>query len=145
MLIRNMLTGDRHVIFERAKALAELMYPALKVDIKKINDELEAIGRYEYAKVVARRENCAVEGCLIARTAPNLWAQRNHAAIVLWYSDLPGGGVALLRDFRQWVQSSRKIRLAGFAHDSEYMAPEMLKLVERVGFKEHGGSYMLYN
>lgn len=140
-----MLSGDRHAIFAKATVLAARVYPLLKLDIKKVNDELEGYARYEYKKVVTGDDDL-VAGALIAHNAPNLWAQRQHAAILLWYSDIPGGGAALLRDFKRYVQSSRRIRVAGFAHDSDEMDPTMLKLAERIGFKKHGGgAYMLYN
>ena len=145
MDIRPMLSQDKHAVFVAATRLAEQMYPLLRMDIRKVSYELDKIGQYEYAKVVTDHHGEA-QGCLIARTAPNLWAQRNHAAILLWYSHIPGGGIALLRDFRRWVQSSRKIRVAGFSHDTEKMCPSMLKLAERAGFeKRGGGAYLLYN
>lgn len=144
MEIRAMESRDRHAIFERARELAGQLYPELKVDVKRLSDELGTWQRLEYAKVVVGEDGEA-QGCLLARSAPNSWAQRDHSLILLWYSDLPGGGVALLRDFRRHVRSTRRIRVAGFVHDSEHMDPSMLELARRVGFAKRAGMYVLFN
>mgnify|MGYP005825815059 CR=1 FL=1 len=145
MAIRDMRSGDRHVVFENAREMASILYPRLKVDVAKIDKLLaEAVYAGGYAKVVTDEQNQAV-GALVAKVAPNSWAQRSHAAIMLWYSHLPGGGVALLRDFRRWIGESRAIRAAGMVHDSDQMDPRMLVLADRVGFKREGGAYVFWN
>lgn len=143
MIIRSMNWADKHTVFDKAKDLAAAMYPQLRIDVKRVSDQLENPSRFDYAKVV--QYEGAVRGALIARVGPNLWAQRDHAAILLWYCNLPGGGAKLLRNFREWVSSTRRIRVAGFAHDTVHMNTTMLKLAERVGFKRNGGAYLFYN
>lgn len=85
-----------------------------------------------------------VMGALLGLTSDNLWAQRQNSNISLWVSKAPGGGIALLREFRSWVKSRRAIKVAGMCPDLE-LDPRVLKLAERIGFEKVGGAYLLYN
>jgi hypothetical protein len=89
-------------------------------------------------------EKGKVGGALAAFTADNLWAQRRNCNILLWVSRIPGGGAALLREFRNWVVPRRGTKVAGMSPDLE-VDPRALQLAERIGFKRHGGAYLLYN
>jgi hypothetical protein len=85
-----------------------------------------------------------VDGVLLAFTSDNAWAQRQNCAVMLWVSKIPGAGAMMLRDFRDWMQGRRAIRVAGFAPDVE-LDPRVWIIAERIGFERHGGAYLLYN
>lgn len=118
-------------------------YP-LRPDRSKINDLVtEVISSPRHYAWVVDVGGHAV-GALIGLTGDNLWAQRQNCNISLWVSKAPGGGAELLRHFRDWVLSRRAIKVAGMCPDLE-LDPRALKLAERIGFVQHGGSYLLYN
>lgn len=144
MIIRGMRSGDRHAVFEKACSLAATHYPYLRPEVDKIS-KLIVDAMYNGFALVAERDG-KVGAALLARTGPNLWGQRNHATVLLWYSDVPGAGAAMLRKFRDWVRAGRTIRLAGFVSDSEAVDPSALRLAERIGFTRKGtGGYYLVN
>ena len=119
------------------------LYPRLRPDPDKIRalivDSISAPRHYAF--VVQDRK---VDGVLLAFTSNNAWAQRQNCAVMLWVSKIPGAGAAMLRDFRDWMQGRRAIRVAGFAPDVE-LDPRVWILAERIGFERHGGAYLLYN
>lgn len=142
MLIRPATLSDQDRILDLAMEQTEL-YPRLRPDPDKIRalivDSISA--PRHFAIVVQERK---VDGVLLAFTSNNAWAQRQNCAVMLWVSKIPGAGAAMLRDFRDWMQGRRAIRVAGFAPDVE-LDPRVWILAERIGFERHGGAYLLYN
>jgi len=126
--------------------LAATLYPELISDIDKVHWLVRdfATGGGHYARVVGPEgEPRAV---LLARVGNNEWAVKKHARIVMWYSEIPGAGIALLRDFRRWVDSEKsQIVLAGFTADWVALDDRPVKLAERAGFKLRGeGGYFYF-
>jgi hypothetical protein len=65
--------------------------------------------------------------------------------MLLWYSEKPGAGIALLRDFRNWVAEDHQRVMAGLTCD--WAAPDyrIFNVLEKVGFVERGrGSFVYY-
>ena len=86
-----------------------------------------------------------VSGALIGLTSDNLWAQRKNCIVALWAAMVSGDGAALLRKFKEWVQSRRAIRVAGLVPDSDHIDRRAYLLADRIGFKRCGDVYLLYN
>lgn len=128
-----------------ALALKETQrYPALKPDHDKVFKLVtDAISSAKHFCWVSIDDNSAVRGVLIGLTGENLWAQRQFCSIPLWLSQIPGDGAKLLRTFRDWVTSRPALRVAGFALDTD-IDPRAGQLAERIGFKRHGGAFLLY-
>lgn len=123
---------------------AAKVYPKLRVDHDKVRKlVIEAISSPAHFCWVSVRLG-SVQGLLAGLTGENLWAQRRCCSIPIWASNVTGDGVALLREFRNWLKSRRGIKVAGFAPDIDLDA-RVWKLAERLGFKQHGGAYLLYN
>ena len=143
-MLRDMKASDRGVVAGWARKLAAEKYPFLRPDVEKINAVLQEaqLSNRHYARVRVDAQDVA-GAVLIGATSEIFWAQRKHCAVVLWYSQLPGAGAELLRDFRQWVLDQRPIRAAGLQIDCE-VDPRALKLADRIGFKQRGGAYLLY-
>lgn len=141
-MIRPATLADRGAILEIALEQAT-RYP-LRPDLENmkalITDAISSAKHYCY---VVEHEG-RVSGVLAGLTSNNLWAQRQNCNITLWVSKVPGAGAALLRGFRDWVKSRRAIKVAGMCPDLE-LDPRALQLAERIGFKRHGGAYLLYN
>jgi len=142
MNIRPAKLDDRDVVLKLAKEQAK-RYP-LKVDEKKMLTLFRegVSSAQDFVWVV--EDNGQVGGVLAAFTGENLWAQRRNCNIVLWVSEIPGGGAALLREFRNWVVPRRGTKVAGMSPDLD-IDERALHLAERIGFKKHGGAYLLYN
>ena len=144
MIIRPATLHDLDSILEIAMQQTE-RYPELKpnrVAMRKVGVHLISSAR-DYA-MVGEDATGKVGAVLLAAVQDNTWAQRQHAAMLLWASRIPGGGSELLRAFRGWVLSRRAIKVAGMSPDID-LDWRILKLAERTGFKRHGGSYLLYN
>lgn len=121
-------------------------YEKLRPSAEKIRKGIiEAISTARHFVWVCVDTQDRPNGVLIGLTGDNLWAQRQNCNIVLWVSDIPGEGVKLLRQFRNWIQSRRAIKIAGFAPDTDDIDPRVWKLVQKMGFKRYGGAYLLYN
>lgn len=144
MIIRPATLADLNRIVDIAME-ASLMYPRMRADKAKIKAlGVDAISAARHYALVTERDDGYIDGVLIAFTTDNAWAQRQNAQVMLWVSRFPGSGAAMLRKFRDWVLSRRAIRVAGFAPDVD-LDPRVLALAERIGFKRHGGAYLLYN
>ena len=143
MNIRPATLQDKEVIFQLAVEQCE-RYPALRPDFDKIRHQIRlAISSAQHFCRVMEDTQRKVRGVLLAMGGNNLWAQRQFAVVNLWVSDLPGGGATLLRNFRDWAVSRPAIRVAGIAPDLD-VDPRVWDLVQRIGFKKHGGAYLLY-
>jgi hypothetical protein len=126
--------------------LAAAMYPELIADIDKMHWLVRdfATCQTHYARVVGPvGEPRAV---LLARVDQNVWAMKKHATVLFWYSEIPGAGAALLRDFRRWVDAQKQhVVLAGFHADWVMIDGRPLELAARIGFKHRGdGGYMYF-
>lgn len=143
MNIRPATLSDRSAIFAIAREQSA-RYPELKADVERMHGAItEAINSTKHFAWVVE-VNGKITGTLLGFTSPNLWAQRQNSSIPLWVSKTPGTGAALLRRFRDWVTPRRGIRVAGMCPDLD-LDPRILKLAERIGFKKHGGAYLMYN
>lgn len=142
MNIRPAALSDLDAILELANGQAA-RYPLRPDPVKMRQLAVEAISAARHFVWVAEDQGsvCAI---LAGMTSSNLWAQRQNCNIVLWVSECPGAGAALLRRFRDWIKPRRGIKVAGMSPDLE-IDPRALALAERVGFRRHGGAYLLYN
>lgn len=142
-MIRGIDKADLPTIRVKAEVLAAEYYPELIPDIGK---EVELLQRWcedssHYTKCVGEVGNPSA--VLVAKVGDNVWATRKHAAIVLWYSEKPGAGTALLRDFRGWVKQQKSIVLAGVMDDFGWDA-RLISLMRREGFEQRGGAYCFF-
>ena len=120
-------------------------YEGLLLDAEKIRmgikQSISSARHFAWVSVDTQDRPC---GILIGLTSDNLWAQRKNCLVALW-SATNGNGVTLLRQFKQWVQSRRVIRVAGFVPDSDHIDQRAYLIAERLGFRKCGGAYLLYN
>lgn len=124
---------------------ARNFYPELREDVARMSNALrEAISDPAHFAWLAIDRAGVVKGALLALTNDNLWAQRKHSQIVLWYSDLPGEGLRLLLRYRKWVESQRAIRFAGLAPGVP-VSPGIFKIAEAAGFKAASEARLFYN
>jgi len=144
-MIRPATLMDVEAIFSEA-IFQQRIYENLKPNQEKIRKGIiEAISTAKHFVWVSVNKQNQPRGVLIGLTSENLWAQRQNCNIVMWVSDIPGDGVKLLRQFREWIRSRRAIKVAGFAPDTNTIDPRVWKLAEMMGFERHGGAYLLYN
>ena len=143
MIIRPATLADLEAIIDIAMEQT-LKYPRMRAERRKVKElVIDAISAARHYALVVESGN-RVQGALLGLTTNNAWAQRQNCAVLLWYSWIPGSGAAMLRKFRDWVKSRRAIKVAGFSPDVD-LDPRIWKLVDRIGFKRHGGAYLLYN
>ena len=144
-MIRRIEVADSPLVRTTLQTLAARMYPELISDIEKVHWLIrDAVSSTKhYAKCVGPvGEPKAV---LIARVQNNTWALKKSATVLLWYSEIPGAGAKLLRDFREWVKTDHHIVMAGLSCDWCLTDDRVLAMVERCGFKERGrGSFVFF-
>ena len=143
-MIRPAVLSDFYAITGLA-AVEAVKYSRLKIDRDKIYKAVkESISSARHFCWVEVDDNDDVTGALIGLTSDNLWAQRSNCFVALWKAE-NGSGRALLQAFKDWVQSRRVIRVAGFVPDSDHIDWRAYALAERMGFKRNGGAFLLYN
>jgi len=144
-MIRQLDIKDCPWVRVKAMTLAATMYPEMIPDIDKVHWLVRdfATTDVHYARVVgAVGEPRAV---LLGRLEQNMWAMKKHVGLHIWYSEIPGAGAALLRDFRRWVLEQKQVVFAGFHADWVMLDDRPLRLAERIGFKRRGdGAYALF-
>jgi len=142
MIIRPATLLDVGSICVLAEAQADRWFPKLVPDYTKIKKTVVASVSASQHFCWVAEERGQLMGVLIGLTGDNLWAKKQHATIALWTSLFAGGGIALLRKFKEWVLSRPAIVVAGFTPDLE-LDSRVYRLLERNGFKKSGGSYLL--
>lgn len=145
-MIRPATLNDVDSILNIALGQVHERYPRMKPDVKKMRALIvESVSSSKHFCWVSEVKILGVTGAIVGLVQNNFWAQRQCCNIPLWTSIQRGDGVRLLRELRNWVRSRRAIKVAGFAPDTDEIDPRVWKLAELVGFKRHGGSYLLYN
>jgi hypothetical protein len=143
MEIRGLHTEDFPQVRLRGETIACEYYPELIADLGRehaLLSEARDSGDW-YARVIGPKGN--PYAALIARSGGNLWATRKHATVLLWYSTVPGQGMRLMRDFRDWARQQKGMVLAGFMDDFD-MDQRIGKALKRAGFTQRGGAYAYF-
>jgi hypothetical protein len=142
-VIRPAVLADKEVILDVLEPYTD-RYP-VRADYDRAKKALtQMLSGREHFTWVSEDDDGTVCGVLLGLTGDNLWAQRKNCNILAWVSTIPGDGAKLLREFRNWVRSRRAIKVAGMCPDLD-VDPRIWQLAERIGFKKHGGSHLLYN
>jgi hypothetical protein len=144
--IRALTKRDCPAVRLKAETLAAIMYPEMTSDlglVAKLLDDFVTSDRH-YARVLGAPGE--PRAALLAAAGPNVWATKKRAGAVLWYSEIPGAGAALLRDFRRWLDGQKKwILVGGFSCDWVLADERPLVLAERIGFVRRGtGGYFYF-
>jgi hypothetical protein len=146
MIARLPTVEDGSMLRAKAQIYAATMYPEMIPDIDKIHWLVRMLTNESdthYCRVVGPIG--APKAAILTRTENNLWAMKKHAAMVLWYSEIPGAGAMLLRGFRDWVRAHKQVVLAGFVADWVQVDLRPLLLAERIGFKRRGdGGFVFF-
>lgn len=144
-MIRPATLSDIYAI-EGISASEALRYPELRIDPKKVRHlATTAISSAQHFCWVSVDESDAVRGVIAGVSSENMWAQRKNCIVAIWYSAIVGDGRRLMKEFLKWVDTRRIIRVAGIVPDNNDVDPRVWSLVERFGFRKHGGAYLLYN
>lgn len=141
--VRRLEKADLAMVRIRGEGIAAALFPEMIPDIAKEHETLRQLCADPKHYVGAIGDTGDPEAVLVARTGDNLWATKQHATILLWYSHKPGSSIALLRDFRNWVRTQKHIALAGFMDDFG-LDLRMRPLLQRVGFRRRGGAYVYF-
>ena len=146
MIARAIEIEDGPMLRAKAQIYAATMYPEFVPDIEKIHWLIRSVTNDKdkhYSRVVGKVGE--PRAAIITWTANNVWAMRQNAAILLWYSEIPGAGATLLRGFRDWVKTQKHVVMAGLSADWLAIDDRPLKLAERIGFKRRGeGGFALF-
>ena len=144
-LIRPATLADLNTIIAIGEFEAR-QYPLLKPDLEKIRHlATMAISSAKHFCWVSEDRPGNVTGTIVGVSSENMWAQRQNCIVALWKSEVVGDGIRLMKEFLKWIDTRRIIRIAGIVPDNNEVDLRVWKLVERLGFRKHGGAYLLYN
>jgi len=77
------------------------------------------------------------DGKVVASVAacvqPSFWYQKLQCSVLLYYTQVPGAGVPLLREFARWVKSRSAIKVAVLELEPGADA-RLVKFMKRLGF-----------
>lgn len=77
------------------------------------------------------------DGKVVASVAacvqPSFWYQKLQCSVLLYYTQVPGAGLPLLREFARWVKSRSAIKVAVFELEPGADA-RLVKFLKRLGF-----------
>lgn len=109
-------------------------YPQLRVNALKTRQRvIDAVsGSHNWAMVSERKDGIVV-GALVVFVCDHFWAERQNAVITLWYSEVPGDGMKMMREFMRWVNSRRAIKQIELAIDMQYVDHRVGHLLSRCG------------
>ena len=88
---------------------------------------------------VAERDGKIV-GAVGACVQKGFWFQRSQASVLMFFTRVPGAGIALLREFARWVKSRPAIKVAVFSLEPG-MDPRIGHLISRLGFGRQSPTY----
>lgn len=74
-----------------------------------------------------------VVAAVIAHVGPGFWFQKLQASVIMYYTNSPGCGLPLLREFARWVKSRPGIKIAVFELEPD-VDPRLVKFLNRAGF-----------
>ena len=143
-MIRKLEVADSPMVRTTMQTMAATMYPELIPDIEKVHWLIRDATSSDkhYARVVGPvGEPKAV---LVARVQQNMWAAKKSATVLLWYSEQPGAGAALMRDFMKWVVKDPQIVMAGLTIDWCGADWRVVRMLEHIGFVDRGGSLVYF-
>jgi hypothetical protein len=142
VIVRNAKPQDQKAIFKIAMLMTE-NYPGLKPDKEEINAIIRtaiSAGKH-FCRVIEHESSVkAVLVCLVSKG----WSQRLGGNIVLWYSEVPGGGTELLRNMKSWMSDRRAVLAIGLIPDFD-MGDKPINIAKKVGFVKQGSIYTLFN
>lgn len=146
-MIRRLESRDCALVRQYGAVLAAQYYPELIMDIDKAHQLVHDLVGDEthYAYVCGKPGEPTA--ALLARRGAGVWSTKPSAAVMLWYSTVPGQGVTLLRHFRNWVKEDGRIVMAGWCEDYHIRVHDAYRIQEiasRVGFKRRGGAFLYF-
>jgi hypothetical protein len=81
---------------------------------------------------VAER-NGKVVASVAACVQPSFWFDKLQCSVLLYYTQVPGAGVPLLREFAAWVKGRSAIKIA-IVELEPGVDPRLVKFMKRLGF-----------
>lgn len=90
------------------------------------------ISRPSHFVWVAEQDGVVV-ACVGAYSDQSFWYRGQQCSVMLFWSRVPGAGVALLREFARWVISRPVIKVAVFECEPEIDA-RTIRFLRRLGF-----------
>lgn len=146
-MIRKLESRDCAPVRQRGAVLAAQYYPELILDIDKshklVHDFVGDESHYAFVCGKVGEPTAA----LLARRNAGVWCTKSSAMVMLWYSDVPGQGAALLRHFRDWVKEDGRIVMAGWSEDYHMPTDTRLlikELAANIGFTRRAGSLIYF-
>lgn len=82
---------------------------------------------------VAEDDEGKVVAAVAACVQPSFWFERMQCSMLLYYTRVPSAGLALLREFANWVKCRSAIKVAVVELEPN-ADPRLVKFFKRVGF-----------
>ncbi len=75
-----------------------------------------------------------IQGAVGALVGENLFHERKKCSVVMYYSKIPGDGIAMMRTLKRWVEGRPGIKMTEFVLEMDG-DPRIELLLARLGFK----------
>ena len=137
-----MRRGNIHDLPQLTSIASTLSKPFdyLRMDQNKLRLIVEQLGsKQHYFKVI--EQDGQIVALLAALTNDNLWAEKKCSMPIAWWSDKPGAGRDLLRDYRDWVRSRPVLKFAAFTPQAAWDGRTNHLLI-RAGFNQSGAAFV---
>jgi hypothetical protein len=131
-MIRKATIQDVPAIIEIAVESVSQNPLPVRIDREAMRDTIKAALAPNHFCWVSEHDGKAV-AAIVACTQPSFWFERQSCSVLLYYTTVPGKGIALIREFARWVKSRPAIKLAIFELEPE-ADPRLVKLLARLGF-----------
>ncbi len=143
-MIRKAKTSDVKLVSVLAHRVAKECYPNLLPNKDSIHDAVTAcISSPAHYSLVSCDDSGKVTGAIGVMVSDMLWAERKSASVVMFYAEVPGDGMKMLRQFIEWARGRRAIKAIGFMVDFGNKG-RIGKLIKRAGLEKLGDFYGEY-
>lgn len=132
MTHRRATTADIPAIVEIAVASVSVNPLPVKIDRAAMAEAVQ-FGLNPAHFVWVTEVDGKVVAAVVAHVSPGFWHERLTCSVLLYYTQVPGAGIGLLREFARWVKGRSAIKVAVFELEPD-ADPRLVRFLKRLGF-----------
>lgn len=111
----------------------------LKVSVPAMRETLRTLIGNPGQFVWVAEDGGVVVAAVAASVGPGLWFTRAQCSVLLYFTRVPGMGLALIRELVRWIRSRPVIKAAVFELEPE-SDPRLSTFLRRIGFSRQSAN-----
>lgn len=136
MKFRRATPADRSAVLTLATRAVSRDPLPLKVSRDRMAQTFDTVvAGNQHCALVSEDDDGKVVAALLAHVAPGFWFERMQADVLMFYTEHPGAGLPLMREFARWVKARPIIKMATFSLERD-ADPRIAKLLDKLGFNQ---------